>query len=246
MIYKIVTKNDLKKIKPFFNEIRFFMGNSVLDGVMGEAYVDDISNPRIAFLTVRRYCFMSGNIEDDALEKIINENFKNYRLIPNDELAKKIEKIYGNNIKRGQRHSMKKNVIFDLNKLNEMSQKLAKEFALVPIDEELANRIKKQKFVTITDDYKKYGIGFCCMHHNKIIGVASSNIFYKDGIEVTIKVDEKYRRRGIATVMASKLILECLSKNKKVSWNAQTIGSVALAQKLGFEYDSSYNVYRFD
>ncbi len=42
MIYKIVEEGDLLKIKPLFNDIRFYMVNIVLDGVMGEAYVDGI------------------------------------------------------------------------------------------------------------------------------------------------------------------------------------------------------------
>lgn len=29
MIYKIIDKNDLLKTKPFFNDIRFFMRNSL-------------------------------------------------------------------------------------------------------------------------------------------------------------------------------------------------------------------------
>ncbi|MDO4963745.1 MAG: GNAT family N-acetyltransferase, partial [bacterium] len=120
-----------------------------------------------------------------------------------------------------------------------------KKFEILQIDEYLANKIKEEKFINITDDYKNYGIGFCCIYNNEIIGVASSNIFYKDGIEVNIKVKEEYRRKGIATAMASKLIIECLSRNKKISWDASNTNSVRLAQKLGFEYDSEYDIYKF-
>ena len=81
------------------------------------------------------------------------------------------------------------------------------------------------------------------MYNNEIIGVASSNIFYKDWIEVNIGVKENYRRRGIATAMAANLILECLRENKKISWDADNMNSVRLAQKLGFEYDSTYDIY---
>ena len=80
----------------------------------------------------------------------------------------------------------------------------------------LSDRIKKEDFINITDDYEKNGIGYCCMYNNEIIGVASSNIFYKDGIEVNIGVKENYRRRGIATALAANLILECLKEHKIV------------------------------
>ena len=81
------------------------------------------------------------------------------------------------------------------------------------------------------------------MYNKEIIGVASSNIFYKDGIEVNIRVKENYRRRGIATAMAANLILECLRENKKISWDAYNINSLKLAEKLGFEFDSAYDTY---
>ena len=189
MLYKIKNNDEMNIIKPFFKDIRFFMGKSVLDGIMGTAYVDDIFNPQIAFLTVRSYCFISGTIEKAKLKNIIDENFKAYNLIPSDNLTKAIEEIYQDDIIKSYRYSIKKN--------------------------------------------------------NEIIGVASSNIFYKDGIEVNIKVKEQYRRKGIATVMASKLILECLSHNKKVSWDPANPNSVGLAEKLGFKYDSTYSVYSF-
>lgn len=245
MLYKIKNNDEMNIIKPFFKDIRFFMGKSVLDGMMGTAYVDDLLNPQIAFLTVRSYCFISGTIEKAKLKNIIDENFKAYNLIPSDNLAKAIEEIYQDDIIKSYRYSIKKNPVFNIEKLEKMSNNLENNLKLIKIDKPMADRIKKENFISITDDYKKYGIGFCCINNNEIIGVASSNIFYKDGIEVNIKVKEQYRRKGIATVMASKLILECLSHNKKVSWDAANPNSVGLAEKLGFKYDSTYSVYSF-
>ena len=245
MIFEIKNPQELEKIKPFFSDIRFYMGNSVLDGVMGKAFVDDIENPNIAFLVVRKYCFISGNIDNTKLKNIIDKNFKNYILIPSDIIASQIEDIYSNGIQKSQRYSIKKEVQFDIEKLNSMINSIDKDFKLVQIDGTLANDIKKLKFINITDNYKKYGIGFCCMYNNEIIGVASSNIFYNEGIEVNIKVKEEYRRKGIGTAMASRLILECLNQNKKISWDASNTNSVGLAEKLGFEYDSTYNIYNF-
>lgn len=246
MLYKIKNDDELNKIKPFFKDIRFFMGRSVLDGMIGTAYVDDILNPKISFLTVRSYCFISGNIDKFKLKDIIDENFKDYILIPCDNLAKKIEEIYKNNVIKSYRYSIKKNPIFNISKLKKMSNSLENNFEIIKIDKYISERIKKENFITITDDYEKYGIGFCCINNNDIIGVASSNIFYKDGIEVNIKVKEQYRRKGIATAMASKLILECISQKKKISWDAANINSVKLAEKLGFKYDSKYSIYSFN
>ncbi len=45
------------KIEPLFNDIKFYMGKSVLDGTMGEAYTDNIEDPTIAYLLVRIILF---------------------------------------------------------------------------------------------------------------------------------------------------------------------------------------------
>src|SRR5699024_7877095 len=160
-------------------------------------YVDNIKKPKIAFLVVRRYCFISGNVDEKDLKEIIDKKFRCYKLIPSDNIANQIEKIYSNNIQKSQRYSIKKDVIFDIEKLYHLANSLENDFKLVKIDETLANKIKEIEFINITDNYKRNGIGFCCMINNEIIGVASSNIFYKDGIEVNIKVKEEYRRKGI-------------------------------------------------
>ena len=119
------------------------MGNSVLDGVMGKAFVDNVRNPNIAFLVVRNYCFISGNIDDKDLKDIIDKNFKEYILIPSDDIASKIEKIYSRNIRKSQRYSIKKEATFDKENLYRMINSLDKKFEIAKIDETLADNIKK-------------------------------------------------------------------------------------------------------
>ena len=69
MLERIFNYTNFDKIKPLFNDIRFYMGNSVLDGVMGKAYVDNTINPQIAFLAVRSYCFISGNLSKEKIKR---------------------------------------------------------------------------------------------------------------------------------------------------------------------------------
>ena len=88
-----VENRDLEKLRNLFKDIRFYMGNSVLDGMMGEAYTDNISNPKFAILIVSKYCFMSGNIKKENLYKLINNKLKQYILIPSDNLKNIIEKF---------------------------------------------------------------------------------------------------------------------------------------------------------
>lgn len=65
---------------------------------------------------------------------------------------------------------------------------------------------------------------------------------------------ESYRRCGLGVVAvcdgtgllvsgASRLILECLDRNLSPSWDAHNMGSVRLAQKLGYHLDGAYVAY---
>lgn len=56
-------------------------------------------------------------------------------------------------------------------------------------------------------------------------------------------IDDNYRRFGIGTAMASKLILMCLEKGIYPSWDAANLTSLELAKKLGYNYDSEYTIY---
>lgn len=246
MLIKIESEEDLKKINHLFSDIRFYMGNSVLQGLMGEAYTDNINNPTFAILLVRTYCFMSGNITEIELKELIENKLKGKKLIPSDNIKALIEEIYGHNITKFERYSIKKNPEFDIQKLQNFSQLVPENYIIKKIDQEIATKIKEEKYMNIADDYEKFGVGYCCLYHHEIVGVASSNIIYQDGIEVNIKVSEEHQRKGIATALASNLILECIKENKKISWDAANINSVRLAEKLGFEYDSKYDVYKLE
>jgi predicted GNAT family acetyltransferase len=52
-----------------------------------------------------------------------------------------------------------------------------------------------------------------------------------------------YRKQGLAYRCASKLILECLKRGLYPSWDARTMISVALAEKLGYVYSHEYVAY---
>lgn len=243
----LVKNSDLEKVKFLFNDIRFYMSNSVLDGLMGQAYVDDMDNPRFSYLLVKKYCFMSGKISETKLKEVILSNeLRKYKIIPSDDLKNKIETVFKNEIQKHERYSIKKSPKFNKESLENYIKNLDTKYKIVIIDDNLSRKIIESNFINITDNFKEKGIGVCCKYNDEIIGVASSNIIYNDGIEVNIKVDDKFRREGIATAMASKLILLCLECGKKISWDAANIESLGLAKKLGFLYDSTYNIYSFN
>lgn len=72
---------------------------------------------------------------------------------------------------------------------------------------------------------------------------ASSYSVYNGGIEIQIDTRTDYRRQGLAAAAAAGLILECLDRDLYPSWDAANLWSVALAEKLGYQFDHEYDAY---
>jgi len=244
-----LNNNQMYKIEPLFNDIKFYMGKSVLDGLMGEAYTDNIENPTIAYLLVRQYCFINGDSKSNLAKQVIENLPKTCkRIIANSDWHHIIESTYSK-FEKDKRYSLKKQIdVFNKEKLNEYSESLSTEYAIKVIEEKIYDLIKDDNKdpldMKITDDYLNRGIGVCCFRKNEIVGICSSNIIYKDGIEINIRVKQEYKHKGIGTAMASRLILLCLEKGLYPSWDAANLSSLGLAQKLGYNFDSEYIIYK--
>ena len=77
----------------------------------------------------------------------------------------------------------------------------------------------------------------------QIMAGASSYTSYKGGIEIEVDTVQEERRKGLATIVCSALILRCLEEGLYPSWDAQNMGSVHLAEKLGYEFGHEYVAY---
>lgn len=76
-----------------------------------------------------------------------------------------------------------------------------------------------------------------------IVSGASSYTRYREGIEIEVDTLEEERRKHLALIVCSALILRCLKEGLYPSWDAQNMGSVHLAEKLGYVFDHEYVAY---
>lgn len=246
-------KEDMYRITPIFEGWNETLIWSCLQGYMGNAWTDAIQNPKSAQIITGDFCFFAGapNIE---LVKNIPQYFTSecILMIPqNEEWADLIKKVYEVKCERFMRYAIKKEPnIFDTRKLQLYIERLPAEYTIKRIDEELYNKVKQEKWSNDLcsqfpnyNDYEKYGHGFIVLHNDKIVSGASSYTVYNKGIEIEIDTKEEYRRKGLALVCASKLILECLDRDLYPSWDAANRKSVALAEKLGYHFEKEYVTY---
>ena len=79
--------------------------------------------------------------------------------------------------------------------------------------------------------------------NGEIVSGASSYTRYREGIEIEVDTVETERRKHLALIVCSALILKCLNEDLYPSWDAQNMASVRLAEKLGYQFDHEYTAY---
>jgi RimJ/RimL family protein N-acetyltransferase len=94
-------------------------------------------------------------------------------------------------------------------------------------------------------DFLARSFGFCLLHGDEVAGWCLSEYNTAGRCEVGIATFEPYRRRGLATIMASALVEHALSQGiSHVGWHchASNIASAATALKVGFKKLVDYPV----
>ena len=127
---------------------------------------------------------------------------------------------------------------------------LPEGYELKEIDAELYDRCLENPatadFVSSFESKEKYlkdGRGMVIVKNGEIVSGASSYTRYREGIEIEVDTVESERRKNLALIVCSALILRCLKEGLYPSWDAQNMGSVHLAEKLGYEFDHEYVAY---
>ena len=227
---------------------------SCLDGTMGHLYVTpDAEHPQSAMAILGSFCFLTGAPDADLAAFCPDRCTQGFifMIAEDDAWHPIIEAVWGERAHRFTRYAIKKEPdVFDRARLQDFVAALDADYQLRMIDEALYYRCLHEgwsnDFVVQFGSWERYrelGLGVVAMHGDEIVAGASSYTRYKDGIEIEIDTREDYRRRGIATACAAKLILACLDRGLYPSWDAHTMISVALAEKLGYHMDHPYVTY---
>ena len=244
MIYEL---EDTSKVLRLFNGWEETLIYSALQKVMGKVFVTDLENPVSAFAFTGVFGFFAGE-PDEELVKNKPEGF--VIMVPQNEAwAKLIENVYPD-AKKVTRYAIKKDTKFDTLALKKNLEFLPEGYELRNIDSELYDLCWENpvtaEFVAVFGSKERYlelGRGVMILKDGKFVSGASSYTRYNEGIEIEVDTIESERRKHLATVACSALILRCLDEGLYPSWDAHNMNSVRLAQKLGYEFDREYYAY---
>ena len=88
------------------------------------------------------------------------------------------------------------------------------------------------------------GIAVCILHGNEMASEACADMEIMGIREIGIRTQEAYRKRGFAIIACAHLIKLCEESGSGTYWDCAKFnaGSVALANKLGFQNERAYKL----
>lgn len=244
MIFEL---EDTSKAESLFAGWEETLIYSCLQKVMGKILVTDTDNPVSAMAFVGCFAFLAG--EPDR-ELIINKPDGFVIMTPqNERWSELIEECFPD-ARKVTRYAIRKDTVFDRERLAEMRAKIPEGYELQKIDSDIYDLCMQDPvtadFVSAFGSKEKYlelGRGMVILKDGKIVSGASSYTRYKEGIEIEVDTVPFERRKGLATIVCAALMLACLEEGLYPSWDAHDMNSVQLSKRFGYEFDHEYTAY---
>ena len=220
---------------------------SCLQKVMGKVFVTDPESPVSAMAFVGVFAFVAG--EPDR-ELVINKPDGFVIMVPQDDGWSELIEDCFPDARKVTRYAIRKDTVFDREHLEETIAGLPEGYELKKIDSDIYDLCMQDPvtadFVSAFGSKEKYlelGRGMVILKDGKFVSGASSYTRYKEGIEIEVDTIVPERRKGLAGIVCSALILDCLDEGLYPSWDAHDMNSVQLARKFGYEFDHEYTAY---
>ena len=213
-------------------------------------YVDNLISPKSAVGCIGGWHYCVGKPNKTLITSRKPREW--FGLFPqNKEWEKLIKKCYPEALKY-TRFAIKHDANFDREKLQKMVDDLPLGYELKFIDSQIYDLCKKtddedlEELIDWFDTKKQFleqDLGYAVIKDGEVVGGASTAYRFPNAIDIEIDVHKKHRRKGLASAAAAKLILDCLDRGIKPTWDAANMTSVHLAEKLGYSFDYKYYCY---
>ncbi len=244
MIFEL---EDTSKVEALFAGWEETLIYSCLQKIMGKVFVTDPENPVSAMAFAGCFAFVAGAPDRELL---LGKPDGFVIMTPQDERWSELIEDCFPDARKVIRYAIRKDTVFDREKLTQMASKLPEGYELKKIDSDLYDLCLQDPvtadFVSAFESKEKYlelGRGMVILKDGKIVSGASSYTRYKEGIEIEVDTVKSERRKGLATIVCSALILNCLDEGLYPSWDAHDMNSVQLAKRFGYEFDHEYVAY---
>ena len=217
----------------------------------GTVLVDDIEHPKQCVVRDNQgWTFRSQQVSQELLKESMKHLLETYNII-------KLVSVDDVAIELPPPVRIIQRLAFGDRDTNVQLERLAqlpnsRRFQIVRMNKSILNNCKWknkiEKACGDIDNFLKNGLGFCLIDKNgQIIAEAYAPFWGKTHVEIGIFTAEMHRGKGFATLTSAYLINEIEKQGYRAYWscNADNIGSVALARKLGFNRFRRYSLLEY-
>lgn len=127
-------------------------------------------------------------------------------------------------------------------------ERIPQNFNLYLVDMAIAEQINVLASWASIEDFLANGMGFALLKGDEIASTCISIFSSRERMEIDVHTAEKYRRRGLAVLVASAFVEACQQRGKQPNWECfwDNKSSSALATRLGFTALPDYPVYYWE
>lgn len=255
MILKPVDTNKRSKLSDQFQGYSWnYLPDVVLDGYLGEAFVDDEDNPHIAVLEIPKLKLniLGGDARHPSAREYLEElHAPEILIFASEDWEELLWETRRGFLIRLPRYAFTSENL-DLAHLYELKSRLPDGYRLEKMNIDLARKLANERSEFASEhmlnfdspeDFIERGFGFCVLDEGEIVSVATTFAICEKGIEIQINTRKEHRGRGLATVVAAQLLIYSLENNLDPNWDAANKASVNLAKKLGYTPGGTYSMY---
>jgi len=243
-----VAPADRARLSPLFDGFPGLHGliDSVLEGVLGNAWSDDPLQPRIARLELDFQLLAGDPNSAPAADTIAAIPSGEHLAVPESwadlvmdarETLQTYERFDCPPPKRWDRgHLTLFQELPDDLVIERITAKTVPAFARLA-DSLVYNFDSHEHFL-------ERGVGFGIRHQDRFVAGCSSFAMSSRSLEFEVQTHPDYQRRGLALATCARMIEHCLEHGLVPCWDAAHDGSARLAERLGFEERRPYTAYR--
>lgn len=245
----VLRKEEYYKVEKLFGDWPFPNWPSVMNQKV-KLYIDDPVSPKSVLGCLGGWWYCAGK-PNKAL--LMNRRPRDwFGLFPQNKQWEKLINQCFPEAERNTRFAIKHDANFDREKLQGMIDALPEGYELHLVDSEIYDLCKKVEDDDLEDligwfdskeQFLEQALAYAVLKDGKVVGGASTAYRFPAGIDIEIDVDKNHRRKGLASAAAAKLILDCLDRGWKPTWDAANMKSVHLSEKLGYTFDHKYHCY---
>lgn len=247
-----IDKDNRKKLSKLFQAYKWnYLPDAILEGTMGIALADDADEPHVAVLEAPNLnlSVVGGDAGHPSARPYLEQLPKLTALFfASEGWEELVHRVHAGRLIAMPRYAFTSEAL-DVEHLRELGSHVPDGYRLEQMNLDLAQRLGSEKSGFAADhmlnfcspeDFIERGFGFCLLHGDEIASAATTFVVCHKGIEIQINTREKHRHRGLATVVAARLIVHSLQNNLDPNWDAANESSVGLATKLGYTPQGTY------